>query len=112
VPGFRHPPDPAAVERLLLILDLDETLVHAREEPLEREPDFRFEGYSVYLRPFAREFVRRSAEEHRLAVWNSSGREYAQAIVGWLFDGVELEFLCRASAAPSASIPRRTGSTE
>lgn len=39
---------------LLLILDLDETLIYATEEPLEWEADFRVGHYHVYQPLFSR----------------------------------------------------------
>jgi hypothetical protein len=39
-------------EKKLLILDLDETLVYATEEKLERQEDFIVGQYYVYKRPF------------------------------------------------------------
>jgi len=39
------------VSRKLLILDLDETLIHARETALDREADFRVAHYHVFRRP-------------------------------------------------------------
>ncbi|MDQ4120460.1 MAG: hypothetical protein M3209_03335 [Acidobacteriota bacterium] len=36
----------------LLVLDLDETLIYATEEELERKADFRAGQYLVYKRPF------------------------------------------------------------
>ena len=42
---------------ILLILDLDETLLHATEEPLRRGHDFLMDPYAVYLRPFLSEFL-------------------------------------------------------
>lgn len=44
----------------LLILDLDETLIHATEQP-EREADFQIFHYHVYKRPYLEEFFLRSA---------------------------------------------------
>jgi hypothetical protein len=46
----------AGTEKILLILDLDETLIHASEEQLDREADFRVFGYHVYIRPHLEPF--------------------------------------------------------
>jgi len=48
---MRMEPDTMPQGGKLLILDLDETLVHASERELERSADFRLVGYHVYLRP-------------------------------------------------------------
>jgi RNA polymerase II subunit A small phosphatase-like protein len=71
--------------RALLILDLDETLVFASEEPLDRVPEHRVGPYSVYRRPFVEEFLCSVAEHFHLAVWSSSTLDYARAIVGLVF---------------------------
>jgi NLI interacting factor-like phosphatase len=42
---------------ILLILDLDETLIYATEEPLQRVPDFIIGPYAVYRRPYLTEFL-------------------------------------------------------
>ena len=45
------------LKSLLVVLDLDETLVHATNEPLDRPCDFRCHGYSVYRRPGLNNFL-------------------------------------------------------
>lgn len=41
----------------LLVLDLDETLLHTTEQCISRPPDFRIDGYVVYKRPGVQEFL-------------------------------------------------------
>ena len=82
-----------ALEPILLVLDLDETLVHVRRRPLAHAPDFEAFSLPVYVRPFAREFLQACSAEFRLAVWTSSSRDYAEMVVGRLFDGIALEFV-------------------
>jgi TFIIF-interacting CTD phosphatases, including NLI-interacting factor len=78
----------------LLILDLDETLVFATESPLDRDPDFIALDYSVYRRPHVDQFLRFCVLHFRVAVWTSSGSQYAAAVVNNLFGSAErLEFL-------------------
>jgi RNA polymerase II subunit A small phosphatase-like protein len=78
----------------LLILDLDETLVHARELPLPHAPDYAIPPYSLYLRPGVREFLENAATRFRLAVWTSSSPTYARGVVRILFPDPEmLEFV-------------------
>jgi carboxy-terminal domain RNA polymerase II polypeptide A small phosphatase len=72
-------------ERPLLILDLDETLVHAREVPLPRAPDFIVAPYSLYLRPGVRAFLAHASRHYELAVWTSSSPAYARAVTNVLF---------------------------
>lgn len=65
----------------LLILDLDETMIHASTEPLGSKPDFRIGPYHVYCRPFLSEFLARCGEVYRLAVWSSASTDYVGATV-------------------------------
>ncbi|MGE5192644.1 MAG: NIF family HAD-type phosphatase [Deltaproteobacteria bacterium] len=73
------------LDRNLLVLDIDETLVYAAETPLEREPDFRIAHYAVYVRPHAREFIDSVLQWFDVAVWTSAGEEYAALMVARLF---------------------------
>ena len=66
---------------ILPILDLDETLLHATEEPLRRGHDFLVGPYAVYLRPFLSEFLTACSACFRLAVWSSATDEYVRPVV-------------------------------
>lgn len=81
-------------ERHLLILDLDETLVHATRHALDYAPITEVGPYALYLRPGVHDFLAHVARHFRLAVWTSSSSTYAQAVVTRLFDDVSaLEFV-------------------
>lgn len=81
-------------DRNLLVLDLDETLVHASETLLDRQPDVVVLSYFVYFRPGLAEFIASVADRYRLAVWTSSGRTYALEICRSIFpSSVHLEFI-------------------
>ena len=56
-------------DRTLLILDIDETLIHASERPLDREPDFGVGPFSVYRRPGLAEFLEFCQSKFQVAVW-------------------------------------------
>lgn len=73
-------------DRPLLILDLDETLVHARTKPLPHAPDFSIAPYVLYRRPGLEAFLQQVAAHYRLAVWTSSSPAYAQAVVSHVFE--------------------------
>ncbi len=78
----------------LLIFDLDETLVYATTQPLERAPDFEVGPYAVYKRPFADELIAFCAQHFKIAVWTSSSESYAAEVVRQLFFKDEkLEFV-------------------
>lgn len=79
---------------MLLILDLDETLIHASEIPLEQAADFEFEKYSVYRRPHLAQFLQFCLQHFQVAVWTSSTADYAAAVVQEIFPpGSHLEFV-------------------
>lgn len=79
---------------ILLILDLDETLIHAIEEPLPREPDFVVGPYSVYRRPYLAEFLISCSACFRLAVWSTATEEYVRPVVERIMPkGVEPAFV-------------------
>lgn len=82
---------------LLIILDLDETLIHAPDRPLDREPDFVVYKYPVYKRPHVDAFIASLLARYRVAVWTSSGELYAEAVVRRLFpDPSRLELVWSA----------------
>ena len=61
----------------LLILDIDETLLHSTRRGLSRVHDFLLGNYYVYLRPYARELFEFCRDRFRVAIWTSSSRNYA-----------------------------------
>lgn len=69
----------------LLVLDLDETLVHATEKKLEREPDFQVFDFFIYKRPGLDIFLEQCLEMFEVAVWTSSGGDYANQVVNFIF---------------------------
>lgn len=81
------------MDRPLLILDLDETLIHGSERPLAAKHDFRCVSFYIYERPFVREFIEACARLYKLAVWTSSSGDYAQCIRSAVFGERPLEFL-------------------
>jgi RNA polymerase II subunit A small phosphatase-like protein len=77
----------------LLVLDLDETLVHATEQPLTRPADLRVDGYHIHTRPGAEAFLREVGQLYALAVWSSAGKVYVETTVAELFSEVRFEFI-------------------
>lgn len=67
-------------ERKLLVLDLDETLIYATEEKLEREANFTVGQYFVYKRPFVDCFLRFCFKNFDVAVWTTATKSYAEEI--------------------------------
>jgi len=63
--------------KALLVLDLDETLVHTVEEPLAGlEPDLYVGEYLVYKRPHVDTFLTRASLLYNLAIWSKFGTGY------------------------------------
>lgn len=67
-------------QKPLLILDLDECLIHTSGLELGREADFYYKHLRVYKRPFLQEFLTKAAEYYRLAVWSLGTDKYVQEI--------------------------------
>jgi RNA polymerase II subunit A small phosphatase-like protein len=87
----------------LLILDIDETLIHTDTAPLEYEKhlnfDFKFKGnnskslYYTKKRPYLDEFLNYSFENFDIAIWTAAGAEYAEEILkGIGLDKSKLKF--------------------
>jgi RNA polymerase II subunit A small phosphatase-like protein len=82
------------MHRPLIVLDLDETLIHATLEPLSRAWDFRCEPYFVYRRPGLSDFLAKLRTDFEVGVWTSSTEDYASCIVRQIFpDGYPLAFV-------------------
>ena len=86
-------PTPEDFKKKLLVLDLDETLIHtvSTYEQLSRAPDnvFYFDAaqqrpYPVYKRPGVEKFLMSVASQFEVAVWTAGTREYAEPILNWL----------------------------
>ena len=78
----------------LLILDLDETLIHASESSLATPHDFEVGPYFVYKRPGLAQFLETVNKHFELAVWTSSTKSYAEPIVENIFPpNVSLSFV-------------------
>jgi RNA polymerase II subunit A small phosphatase-like protein len=88
----------------LIILDLDETLVHSTREKNKKLEylkltifvDFRT-IYHVYKRPFVDEFLDFCFEHFDVSVWTASSSAYAKEIVSLLFADRKLQFVHTAN---------------
>ncbi|MGE0784856.1 MAG: NIF family HAD-type phosphatase [Sandaracinaceae bacterium] len=65
----------------LLVLDLDETLIHATRAPLAREADFGVASFHVYRRPHLERFLAYVLERFRVGIWTSSSDLYARHVI-------------------------------
>lgn len=81
------------MKKVLLVLDLDETLMHASRS-LKVEPDFRMWEYRVKIRPHLKDFLELAFEHFEVGVWTSSSADYAWMAVQHLFeDPSKLKFI-------------------
>lgn len=83
--------------RKLLVLDLDETLIHAvdtTETVLPQRRDFCVGPFAVCERPGVRDFLEAVLQsfEH-VGIWTASTADYARPIVARLIDPKRLAFL-------------------
>jgi len=87
-----------AMKTPLLILDLDETLLWATETAPASGFDFRAFQYFVIRRPHLDVFLHEAFSWFEVAVWTSSGEDYARRVVNEIFDDPStLEFVWTAS---------------
>jgi RNA polymerase II subunit A small phosphatase-like protein len=94
------------MKKPLLVLDMDETLIHTAhdDEQPPRAPDFTFSldtcesSFDVYERPGVHEFLKQVSSDFEVAVWTAGTRDYAEPILDWLDrDGVITTRLYRDS---------------
>ncbi|MFN3847493.1 MAG: NIF family HAD-type phosphatase [Paracoccaceae bacterium] len=69
----------------LLVLDLDETLIHSSELLLHQDPDFTGFDYFVYRRPYLTQFLHFCDNHFSVAVWSSASDDYVLAITQKIF---------------------------
>lgn len=72
-------------KKALVIFDLDETLIHSRQEQLDREPDYVLDRLNVYFRPKALELIAAVADKFEIAVWSAGSPLYVDSIVERIF---------------------------
>jgi TFIIF-interacting CTD phosphatase-like protein len=69
----------------LLILDLDQTLIHGSVTKLEHNYDMVLREWFIYFRPFCRTFLRECQQSFDVAIWTASTSNYAIPIITQLF---------------------------
>jgi RNA polymerase II subunit A small phosphatase-like protein len=93
--------------RRLLVLDLDETLIHAADVPLPaRAPDFRAGRYHAYKRPHIDAFLAGCLARFDTAIWTSASPDYAAECAARLLpDPSALAFLWASDRCARAYDP-------
>lgn len=74
-------------DKLLLILDIDETLIHATSKEIPHL-DFNFKvfNYFVYKRPYLDDFLKFAFENFKVAFWSSASDDYVEIVVNTLIE--------------------------
>jgi carboxy-terminal domain RNA polymerase II polypeptide A small phosphatase len=86
------------VKQLLVVLDLDETLIHASTSIAKEIADFQSGPYGCLIRPYALDLIDALLDTFAVAVWTSAGELHAHAVCDALFHSREdLSFLWSAS---------------
>lgn len=81
-------------EKILLILDVDETLIFATDKELSQSSDFTIFDYYVYKRPYLDEFIEAIKDDFLLAIWSSASDDYVEAITKQIIpQEIDLEFV-------------------
>jgi len=81
-------------DKTLLILDVDETLIHATDKALNLPIDFKVFNYNVYKRPFLDEFLAAIKNHFLLALWSSASDDYVIEIANQIIPKeMSLEFI-------------------
>lgn len=78
----------------LLILDLDETLIHATSDKLSITEDFQFDKYFIYKRPYLNSFLLDISMHYKIGIWSSADDDYVNHIVNQITpDNFQFEFI-------------------
>lgn len=87
-------PSVKSLPRLLVIFDLDETLVRATGNPTLDPPDFMLDAFRVRRRPMAAECLRAVSRFADIAIWSAASDSYVQEILSQLIPSdLTLEFV-------------------
>lgn len=98
------------MQKRLVVFDLDETLVHAREEPLAVKPLARVGLYWVYLRPHAHRLLSFAASNFDVGFWSSSSAAYvAQVLAALLPADFDVKFVWAAERCVQRPNPASGG---
>lgn len=82
------------MNKILLILDVDETLIHATQKEVSRPADFMVFDYFIYKRPHLDTFLQQCQKDYTLAIWSSASDDYVKEIVKKIIPNtIELAFV-------------------
>jgi RNA polymerase II subunit A small phosphatase-like protein len=79
---------------ILLVLDLDETLIFASDAELARPCDVKLYGYYLYKRPYLEQFLKNCATVYQIAIWSAGTEDYVTGAASLIFpDTVQPVFM-------------------
>jgi TFIIF-interacting CTD phosphatase-like protein len=73
------------MNKKLVILDLDETLLHACHEWIGKQPSFVISNAMIHLRPGVNDFIEAISKHFDIAIWTASYGLYTKDIIKELF---------------------------
>jgi len=90
-------------EKKLLILDVDETLIHGAKEKLGYEPACVAPWCFLYKRPHVEEFMDFCKEHFKVAIWTTASPEHAEMVLEQICEpNYPFEFIWTASRCTQA----------
>jgi len=82
------------MNKQLVILDLDETQIHATLNPKDEKWDFDIFKYKVYKRPGLDHFLKELKKHYDVAIWSSASDDYVEKVVNEIFpENYSLKFV-------------------
>lgn len=82
------------MQKRILILDLDETLIFSVKERLNHPESFIYNDYYVYLRPNLSWFLNNIKTHYKIGIWSVADDEYVEQIVKKIIPkDIDLEFI-------------------
>ena len=81
-------------DKALLILDLDETLIHSSSKELGRPCDFKVFTFFVYKRPYLDTFLKEAFSNYKVAIWSTGSDDYVDLLAKEILpEGFQFEFV-------------------
>lgn len=101
VPQGRQHCDGCLYGKLLVVLDVDETLVHCEDATGDEDrthdaikPDFEIDSYHVFKRPFLDRFLELAFKHFFVGIWSAANHDYVHAIAARILQPTQVpEFI-------------------
>jgi RNA polymerase II subunit A small phosphatase-like protein len=96
-------------DKALLILDLDETLIHSSANELGRPCDLKIFDFFVYKRPWLPSFLTEAFIKYKIAIWSTGSDDYVEKLSDSILpEGFRFDFVWGRSRCTA----RRSGHGE